>query len=436
MDGMIDLTEESPDKMSPQRMIAVPRSKRSSKSPKSSPTRRASTSSSSKRNEAEILPPTPPTFHAGYEDERMCSGGTSSSMDYDDDILERPAYLSSFTRQEPQPPKLTKEQLRAAKKVRKEEEKKAEKAEKQQTKLQAQQDQGKFCQSEIAVIIEPDLISTSLGAKLCSGIEAKMFHDSPKKLGVPHTVRWCRRDYLLGGATDQLVEGNIELDVFAVVFPDPAEFLGLLGRDSQQQDDHPDLRKWVKNLRTKVSNRRIVLVLVDVVGELNKLWKGTRRRKSWTPTTEVELKEAIVWMLLEEKIECTLCNNDEQVVEFLADMTIQLAKGPYIAKISELDCQKKFKAGKNYQNEEQMARDTWFRMLQAVPGISEEKASVLTSYYPTISSVLDKYGSCKTELEKANLLNKCFSRKSSNPTLSHRVYKLLTSDDAGEVIVS
>ena len=47
----------------------------------------------------------------------------------------------------------------------------------------------------------------------------------------------------------------------------------------------------------------------------------------------------------------------------------------------------------------------WNRFLQCIPGISAMKAGEIVRHYPTLSSLLQAYASCKDEESKRDLLS-------------------------------
>jgi len=135
-------------------------------------------------------------------------------------------------------------------------------------------------------------------------------------------------------------------------------------------------------------------------------------------------------MLIEEKIEVTLCRNMEEVVEFMTDMTGRLCKLPYMDDVSELDCFKILKKGGGKDSQD----EAWYRMISQVQGISEAKASALVERYPTMNSLYEAYEKCKDEDDKVRLLEDSFGTKKLNTKLSSVMYRIMTGDDGLELL--
>ena len=289
-------------------------------------------------------------------------------------------------------------------------------------------------------------------------------------------VRWTRRDYVsggsegLGGAASDDADVH-RSDVVAVVFHDPGAFLGLLKRDAsaEARDDYPALREWLGRLRSSLrsgwerrwrseagaggerrgvggrgwggtcpSQSRIVLVLHRVQAELQKEWnRGGRRRSSFSPASEEELHDATVWLLMEERVECTLTTTDEETAEFVANLTRALAEAPYYEEPTELHCVKKLKASAALASGDGSAKatDAWMRQAQQIPGISEVMARNLVGRYPTLMSLVEAYEDPDlTEEGRRTLLADCLTGGRTCRAISERMYVLLTSRDPSELL--
>ncbi len=296
-------------------------------------------------------------------------------------------------------------------------------------------------------------------------------------------VRWIRRDHLAGGsasiASAPSNDDNVQrTDMVAIVFYNPRAFLRLLERDAaaEARDDYPELRVWLRNVRSSLATRwetrwksdpetgggrkghgsksvvagaassagddssrsttRIVLVLHKVQEELQRQWnEGGRRRRSFAPTSEEELNDATVWLLIEQHVECTLTSTDDETAEYLANLTRALAEAPYYDDVTELHCVAKLKADSSATTAEEKAKCAWMRQVRQLPGMSEAKARKLLEHYPTLMSLLDEYEDpTLTNDEKKCLLEDCMVEGRKAKKLSESMYRLMTSNDPNELI--
>ena len=298
-------------------------------------------------------------------------------------------------------------------------------------------------------------------------------------------IRWIRRDHIAGGsagiASAPSNDDNVQrTDMVAVVFHNPKAFLKLLERNAaaETRDDYPELRMWLRDVRSSLASRwetrwksdpstgggrkgrgttsaartagasgntddddlqsttRIVLVLHKVQEELQRQWnQGGRRRRSFAPTSEAELNDATVWLLIEQHVECTLTSTDEESAEYLVNLTRALSEAPYYDDVTELHCVAKLKADSAATTAEEKAKCAWMRQVQQLPGLSEAKARKLVEHYPTLMSLLDEYDDpTLTNDEKKCLLEDCLVEGRKARKLSESMYRLMTSNDPNELI--
>ena len=295
-------------------------------------------------------------------------------------------------------------------------------------------------------------------------------------------IRWIRRDHVAGGSAGIALapsnDDNVQrTTVAAVVFYNPKAFLRLLERDAaaEARDDYPELRMWLRNVRSSLASRwetrwkndpdaggsrnghsarniaasatsgaggdaqsttRIVLVLHKVQEELQRQWnQGGRRRRSFAPTSEEELNDATVWLLIEQHVECTLTTTEEETAEYLVNLTRALAEAPYYDQVTELHCVAKLKADGAATTAEEKAKCVWMRQVQQLPGMSEAKARKLVEHYPSLMRLLDEYDdSTLTNEEKKCLLEDCMVEGRKARKLSESMYRLMTSNDPNELI--
>ncbi|GMH59028.1 hypothetical protein TrLO_g9710 [Triparma laevis f. longispina] len=349
----------------------------------------------------------------------------------DDDLLTKPSYLTSSNIN-------SKSDLHQKKATEKRALKELQKTEKKRIKETRAQEAGRYAEKEITCLIESSLVESDCGRSIVNSLQTS---STPYNIciqihPIPDSIRWFQRPYTLGGATHMEVPGNIEAPLMSVVFWKPDKFLKLLRKRDLSKDDLPYLREWVEEVRKakKDGGGRICVVLVDAVGEVNRKWKGkasARRQSGGAPTTEEELQDAIILMLIQFKIEVTLCRNSAEAVEFITDMTDRLCKMPYKEEVSELDCLKVLKKGGGGEEDGGQA---WFRMVSQIQGVSDAKASSFVEHYPTMNSVYEAYEKCFDESEKMQMLEGAFGTKTLNTKLSSVIYKILMADEGLELL--
>jgi len=336
------------------------------------------------------------------------------------------------------------------------------------------------------VVVEGDTsVSTRIGESNVDDVAPVRWDGPPVGRGVG-CVRWIRRDHVDGGSAgvaaapsnDEAVQRT---DMVAIVFHEPGAFLKLLERaaSAEARDDYPELRAWLGRVRTSLASRweqrwksdpevgggkrgkkpaagggsnwaennsggngiassssRLVLVLHRVQAELQRQWNnGGRRRQSFAPTSEEELNDATVWLLMEENVECTLTSCDDETVDYLVNMTRALSEAPYYEDVTELHCVKKLKADAAATSVVEKAQCAWMRMARQVPGMSETKARKLVEHFPTLMSLVEKYEDPNLTLdEKKRLLDDCLVEGRKSKKLSDSFYRLMTSNDPNELI--
>mmetsp|Transcript_4691 Transcript_4691/g.6955 ORF Transcript_4691/g.6955 Transcript_4691/m.6955 type:complete len:590 (-) Transcript_4691:143-1912(-) len=363
----------------------------------------------------------------------------------------------------------------------KQQQKEHDKSERQKSLLEDQQDQGKFAKQEICLHLEQSLAESVLGGLIYIDLSDTYMVSAPNNNATALTttevspppqitdgcIIWSRRDYLLGGASaafDPTGEDGVEwLDIVAVVFYDPKVFLRLLTRDiivgvdddEDVPDDFPLLRSWVKNLRESYararlgsSTPRILLILHKVQEEMSQQWVKNngrkKRRKSFIPTNEDELHDAIIWMLIEERIECSFTTTDQETIEYIKGLTRALSESPYTEQMTELQCIKKLKSTHSMITDDNRAmtpydraKDSWLRMLQQIKGLTEGMALRVVRHYPTVRSLMNMYEdpALTTDQKRALLATLLKDGRRNMVKISDSVYRLMTSEDPTELIL-
>ena len=372
--------------------------------------------------------------------------------------------------------KLYKQQQREQLRWERERQKQAEKEEKAQQRAQEKQrkadetirkkrqaeetaqNNGKYKDQEIVVLMDPSLYSSSelnlLPVLKETEPEKFLVQAYPSALTPAKAVQWIRRDYMDGGAPSALKaleekrhDRYEHLDRLILVLS-PHDFIPLLRRSDHGEDEgYPALEAWLKDLfqrwqavwrLSSAQNPKVLLLLQNVPEALDRQWVEHRRNKPKnepSPPTEAELHDAINWLLIHYEVECLNCSSAELVQSTIHKMTRSLSAMKYKKQVTELECIKKIKAGVTADdNDFAVAKDTWLRQLQQIPSVSNAKALNVMERYPTAMSLWIAYQT-GDEAENPHLLARILSGgKSQEKRLSERIYKLMTSQNPDEMI--
>jgi hypothetical protein len=269
-------------------------------------------------------------------------------------------------------------------------------------------------------------------------------------------IQFVRKDHLDGGAKDAISclesnkkEGYEHLHHLIVVI-DSDDFIPLLRReDKEEDDDYPALGAWLAAIQEQwrrswglpnATDPKLLILLRDLPDALDKKWVDHRRRSRNEPSlpTQWELLDAVQWLLVQFQVECMFCPTLDLIQVTVHKMTRSLSDKPYANQVSELECIKKSKQGAiSEDNPVAKARDVWLRQLQQIPGLSEAKAQNVVEQYPTCQSLWRAYQLEEGVGQNSTLLASILSRESRTQSrkLSDAVYKLMTSNDPGELIL-
>jgi hypothetical protein len=331
--------------------------------------------------------------------------------------------------------KRTREEERNKKRVEKEVAKSSEQEAKRRRIEIVHQTSGKFAPNEIAILMDPQLMQ-----RMETEVLQKMYAVYPHS-NVKGSVRWIRKDYTAGGAQDAIQalqagrpSGYQSLDRMVICFHEPKEFINMLQRSDDDDDDYPLLQSWLQSLEFR---GKLVLMLHQVTDALHREWNAHRRTKqNPPPPTDAELDDAIVWLLIQFQVECIKCDSEERVLQTIKKMTRALSEEPYKQQVTELECIKKISSDcpDNADNFTK-AKDCWIRQLQQVPRVSEAMARHLAQYFPTARSLWDAYEDpSRTQDEKRLLIAPLFKEGRQHPKLADMVYRLLTSANPNEFL--
>jgi len=322
-----------------------------------------------------------------------------------------------------------------------------------------------------------------------NNLVSKQTHSIPDKGSI--FLSWTRREHVAGGAApppplngsakndvemddDERYCGIEELRFYVVLFHNPANFLELLDEvQSHDSNDFSQLHQWANELRgsnligrcdfeseAASSSKKYLLLLPGIREEIRKRWTDygrSNRKKSVTavkPSVDDDrLEEAIAYLLLEEQIECTMFPpGPTEVTDYLRSLTRALSEAPYYEEATDLHCVKKIKralclnqlyndSSSNYgcaKKADEVARDTWYRMLQKIPRVSSVAASNIIRHFPTLRSLMDIYfdKNCTrlTSNQKKLALANSVDMRTTRATLSESVYRLFMSQDPDELI--
>ena len=368
----------------------------------------------------------------------------------------------------------------------KEQQKQQEKRQKKQQSEQINQATGKYSHEEIAILFDSDMYKADSHGLVDALSTDFLVHPYRNRIaqGLSATtslIQFIRKEKLLGGAKhaveclesersrykksncDGKNEGYEHIHYLVALF-EPDDFIPLLYRDSQDEDDdYPALESWLEDIRSRwlrawpsaAVEPKIIFLLSGLPEALDKMWINYRRqnrnssRNGGSLPTVRELQDAMQWVLIQFQVECIFCPNDEFLQSTVHKMTRGLADKPYVNQVTELECIKKIKQGCAGSNDPlEKARDVWLRQLQQVPGLSENKAQHLAEHFPTCQSLWQAYQwehYCEQEQDYdrddanarcSSLLDDKFSADNKRyKKLSDSLYRVLTSDDPYEMIL-
>mmetsp|Transcript_19919 Transcript_19919/g.45411 ORF Transcript_19919/g.45411 Transcript_19919/m.45411 type:complete len:361 (+) Transcript_19919:47-1129(+) len=359
---------------------------------------------------------------------------------------------------------------------------------------------GKYSHQEIAVLLDTDLyLEDPYGLVKALSVDflPHLYQNNRKaeSLASPAlAIQFVRKDKLFGGAKDAVaclesesgrgggdkkrgVDNNngFEHIQYLVLLFEPDDFISLLRRDFQgEEDDYPALESWLDDVRSRWRrawsfssvNPKIILLLVDLPGALDKKWIEYRRHnrtktsrfESSLPTVK-ELEDAMQWVLVQFQVECIPCPSTELLQSTVLKLTRCLAERRYKNEVTELECVKKIKQGCTGSNDPlEKAKDVWLRQLQQLPGVSEIKAQHISEHFPTCQSLWQAYqwehyrqqqqqkdeegdqqaGPNENDADDScsSLLDYRFSTDGKRyKKLSDSLYRVMTSDDPNEMIL-
>ena len=434
------------------------------------------------------------------------SVSSESGTDDDDDFLmrtkrvfEKSSHPQAPTRlQQDEDPKQRKKREREAQKEKekqdrmqkrkeareeKERRKQEEKLAKKQQNEEHNQATGKYSYEEIAVLMDEDLYRNDPHG-LVEALSADfLVHPYRSRLaeGLPTnamSIQFIRKDKLLGGAKEAVdllesdrAEGKTKIDddqgyehisYLAILF-EPDDFIPLLRRDAQEEDDYPALESWLDGIRSqwqrawssKLVQPKIIFLLYGLPEALDKKWleysrhnRKVSRSEASLPTVK-ELQDAMQWILVQFQVECILCPNTEFLQSTVHKMTRGLADRPYINQVTELECIRKLKQGCTGSSDPlEKAKDVWIRQLQQLPGMSENKAQHIAEHFPTCQSLWQAYqwehhrlkdsqddGNNAHEVCSVMLQDKFSGENKRYRKLSDSLYRVLTSNEPNEMIL-
>jgi hypothetical protein len=400
---------------------------------------------------------------------------SSSEDDDDNDVLlntKPAAFISKESikereKQNREALKLQEKQARADKRQREREERDLQKNQqvvcKRLRNEQHAQAIGKYRHHEIAVLLDPILYMEDSCSIVQHMSNDFVLHSFPSMLSLRSetaitdlaAIQFVRKDYLDGGAKEAISclesndrEGYEHLHHLILVI-ESDDFIPLLRRqDKDEDDDFPALEAWLVSIQSrwrqvwglpKTAVPKILLLLRNLPDALDKKWIDHQRRHRDEPSlpTQWELLDATQWLLVQFQVECTFCPTVDLIQMIVHKMTRALSDQPYVNQVTELECIKKIKQNAVSQsNPMQKARDVWLRQLQQIPGISETKAQNVVEVYPSCQSLWQAYQQEGGGGQNSTLLASTFSAGIRNePKLSEAVYKVLTSNEPGEMIL-
>lgn len=335
---------------------------------------------------------------------------------------------------------------RALDKEHRERKKQQEKDSKKRQRQEFQQTSGKYCNQEIALLVDlPVYLDEELA--LTNALSEDFFlHPQPVTYKISNSIQWIRKDYLKGGAKDAVEKleqkqvEDFERSPYLLILMGPDDFLPLLDRIGHEVDDnYPALEKYVLDLQAKYqriwkNDPQIIFLLREVPEILDARWKqhkGKKRNDGPSLPTDWELNDAIQWLLIQFQVDCIHCSSVESIHNHLHKLTRGICEAPYKNHVTELECIKKLKSIHTGERPIDRAQDAWFRQLQQIHGLSEGLALNAVQRYPTLQSLWHAYN-MNNNATNAGLMQNCLCPNRSMAKLSNTIFRILKSNDPSE----
>lgn len=318
------------------------------------------------------------------------------------------------------------------------EQRRQEKEEQKLNRHKAMQHRGHYSKHEVCVLLHPEL-----GHRLKGALDK--FHSSKKTSSFPivqlHTgldvrvVQFVHRKYLDGGAATieaALAKGDMAnmqvLRHIAIVFTNLDEFLMLLTNDD---DEFPTLAQWLDSTKIRwqrewkeAEEPRIVILL------------GGYSDRSAEQQEQIE--NAISFLRVIRQVDCITCDRPSGFFAFvksLQRMTLAISKVPYVKPTTLVECLPKFHPAEQLESRQEIAHDTWYRMLCCIPQMSPDRASALVQHYPSIRSLWLAYqDESTTKTEKEHLIADLLEPGRCLANLSTQIFEIMTSTNPAKWI--
>eukprot|EP00518_Triparma_eleuthera_P002875 CAMPEP_0182467010 /NCGR_PEP_ID=MMETSP1319-20130603/13079_1 /TAXON_ID=172717 /ORGANISM="Bolidomonas pacifica, Strain RCC208" /LENGTH=425 /DNA_ID=CAMNT_0024667059 /DNA_START=212 /DNA_END=1489 /DNA_ORIENTATION=- len=311
---------------------------------------------------------------------------------------------------------------------------------KNKRKLDIEQNSGRHANEELTVLMEGGLEKEVVGRLIVEGLGSLDPQISAHITASPlhGLVTFRRRLWCLGKATDEDCPDN-KVVPFRAVVTSGDRFLDAM--------EAGEVEGW-----KDTSGGRTILVVIGALRAITR--RLERARALGSPpaagaptgsaiTTEADFQGALAGLLINSDVEHVDCRNDAEASEFVVDLAVRLAKEPYLDDLNELSCMKKQKkssgdggsvAGKGGDPRLKIAKDTWLRMLETIPGMSIQNACEVFRHYPTMESLQRAYDACSEEEGEALLEDK-FGKRKKLTALSEKVYRILTAGGNGQEVL-
>ncbi|XP_050070609.1 crossover junction endonuclease EME1 [Anopheles maculipalpis] len=262
------------------------------------------------------------------------------------------------------------------------------------------------CNKFLHVVIDPDFLEAPHGAQVLSKLTELGCRYELTPQPVPCTITFYRTMAAKLTADGALSDTKFD-EPFAVHLLDGGTFVTSV-RNRQ-------LLATVRSVKEQLPNRRLSLVVFGLVSYCRVHRGCVGRRETEQALTEVQLFEDTSHQLLE---------TDEQVANFVAQLSRSIAERPY--KQQQMD---KYSSEQVYLGNEKKGcvrvegtaglQQLYQAQLIKIPSVTLEIAEAIMSVYPTLNSLLQAFR--KADQEAPTLLSNISIRRAGGPiTTSNR----------------
>jgi hypothetical protein len=162
-----------------------------------------------------------------------------------------------------------------------------------------------------------------------------------------------------------------------------------------------------------------------VMADVNKTGKSKKAKNDDVPAL-ANIERALLEIQLIHGVRIFETANAASTVQFIAQMTKNLAEAPYKKRTSVLDFKTSASAPSSSENGRKKPKlsEVWRRQLTEIPSVSEKIANVVANKYPTVKSLINAYDKCTGNGENMLKDLQVDQKRKVGPAASKSIYDL------------